>query len=151
MVTEDEDEDIYDLYEFLCANKFDTYKSSLVPDESYKKTSKFFTYRTIIDGLKNKLVPLELEENFETKLAEVYDDIYNLINGIVKISGFDFLADFIDLLSEEIIKNRNESLNNTSNEFTVKELLDNLMSILFNNVTAVNNKIEDIKVKKLNY
>lgn len=151
VVTEDEDEDIYDLYEFLCANKFDTYKSSLVPDESYKKTSKFFTYRTIIDGLKNKLVPLELEENFETKLAEVYDDIYNLINGIVKISGFDFLADFIDLLSEEIIKNRNESLNNTSNEFTVKELLDNLMSILFNNVTAVNNKIEDIKVKKLNY
>ena len=44
-----------------------------------------------------------------------------------------------------------ESLNNTSNEFTVKELLDNLMSILFNNATAINNKIEDIKVKKLNY
>lgn len=148
---EDEDEYVYDLYELLCANNFDTYKSPLYPDESYKKTYKFFAYRMIIDGLRNNIGPLELEENFETKLYDVFDDIYDLINGIVKFSGYLYLGAFMNILSAEIIKIRNESLVVSNNNVTVRELLDCLMSLLYNNVTAINNKIEDIKVKKLNY
>ena len=148
---EDEDEYVYNLYELLCANNFDTYKSPLYPDESYKKTYKFFAYRMIIDGLRNNIGPLELEENFETKLYDVFDDIYDLINGIVKFSGYLYLGAFMNILSAEIIKIRNESLVVSNNNVTVRELLDCLMSLLYNNVTAINNKIEDIKVKKLNY
>lgn len=116
--------------------------------ENFKEVEMIYSYidnYEIIFGMINKLndEKYRLEDNFFSKLYKNSANVNDVLEKISRLSSLENPLEFSNLWCDTIIENRNNSINFTDEEITVKEAISALKNIIDTFVSNLNNDIQE--------
>lgn len=116
--------------------------------ENFKEVEMIYSYidnYEIIFGMINKLndEKYRLEDNFFSKLYKNSTNVNDVLEKISRLSSLENPLEFSNLWCDTIIENRNNSINFTDEEITVKEAISALKNIIDTFVSNLNNDIQE--------
>ncbi len=152
----------FNLYKLLCDNGYDTYlygpsRSLLVSHNpgsddktAYENFLQLYDIQYFLDYLIYSLGQnnIKIEKDFKVKFKNIREEIMYLtkiLSGAFEIKKTEELA---EMIMEELIKNRKNSVNNITEEISIIELI-NAFKTLFLQVENIFNEMHDGCYKKL--
>lgn len=152
----------FNLYKLLCDNGYDTYlygppRNLLVSynpgsddKTAYKSFLELYDIQYFLDYLIYSLGQnnIKVEKDFKVKFKNIRGEIMYLTSILVGAFEIKKTEELAEMIMEELIKNRKNSVNNISEEISVIELI-NAFKTLFLQVENIFNEMHDECYKKL--